>query len=626
MSTETQTPVKEAPRSEPASLFPPHPGELAELNAGLQERPDTELTYPEIHESICGTTDDSQAVEQYDGTLGVSVGFVNTHQSAVGQLQWNTNLASIYTNPGDVNGVRWCSGTLISNDLFLTAGHCFDPDGGGWNLPLQNGTVNTIPPAEIATNMHVNFNYQVDPSGNPRVEQSFPITQLVEYRLGSLDFAIVRLGGNPGQIFGTTQISDVDTVLNGMACIIGHPAGQRKRIEAGPITLLQDSTIAYNDIDTLGGNSGAGILQASDGRIVGVHTNGGCDVNHNTGVRITSIIAQSPTLQALTRLGGHGISCGGNGLYQLHKSGAIWRYTGTPCSDNSCPGWQMLDQNSATVAIAAAGNNLYQLHKGGALWRYTGTPCTGDSCPGWQKLDQNSITIAIAAGGNSLYQLHKNGSIWKYTGTPCTENSCPGWQKLDQNSATVAIAADASGTLYQLQKTGAIWKYTGIPCTGDSCPGWQKLDQNPATVAIAVGGNTLYQLHRNGFIWKYTGTPCTGDSCPGWQLLDRNPATMAIAVDGSETLYQLHQSGSIWRHTGTPCTGESCPGWQMLDSNQATTAIAADGNGNLYQVHRDGMIWRYTGTPCIGNSCPGWQKLDQNAATIQLSSGTGFIP
>jgi len=182
-----------------------------------------------------------------------------------------------------------------------------------------------------------------------------------------------------------------------------------------------------------------------------------------------------------------GISSGGNSLYQLHKTGLIWKYTDTPCSGDSCPGWQKLDNNPATVAIAAGGNNLYQLHKTGLIWKYTDTPCSGDSCPGWQKLDNNPATVAIAAGGNNLYQLHKTGLIWKYTDTPCSGDSCPGWQKLDNNPATAAIAADGSGNLYQLHKTGLIWKYTDTPCSGDSCPGWQKLDNNSATSKISSG-------------------------------------------------------------------------------------------------------------------------------------------
>jgi hypothetical protein len=308
--------------------------------------------------------------------------------------------------------------------------------------------------------------------------------------------------------------------------------------------------------------------------------------------------------------------------YQLHNSGMIWRYTGTPCAANSCPGWQMLDNNLKTRAIVA-GDQLYQLHNDGMIWRYTGTPCAGNSCPGWQLLDNNPKARAIAIAGDQLYQLHNDGMIWRYTGTPCAGKSCPGWQRLDNNPKTRAIAA-AGNQLYQLHNDGMIWRYTGKPCKGNSCPGWQRLDNNRKTRAIAAAGDRLYQLHNDGMIWRYTGTPCAGNSCPGWQMLDNNPKARAIVAAGDQ-LYQLHNTGMIWRYTGTPCAGTSCPGWQMLDNNPKAQAIAAAGD-QLYQLHNDGMIWRFTGAPCAGNSCPGWQMLDNNPRTRTLALGSGLNP
>jgi V8-like Glu-specific endopeptidase len=258
--------------------------------------------YPRILETICGVTDDSQPVEQYDGTLGVSQAFVAAHQRAACQVQWNTNLSSIYTNAGNVSGVRWGSGVMISPDLMLTAGHLFDQTGGFWNRPRVNGTTNVISPQEIATNMHVNFNFQVDAAGTLRVEDSYAITQLIEYRLGGVDFAVCRIAGSPGNTYGWDAVSTVDAAVNDDICIIGHPAGEPKRIEAGPCTNLSGNQILYNDIDTLGGNSGSGILHETSGQIVGVHTNGGCNAagtGSNFGMRITAIRAQSPTITNL---------------------------------------------------------------------------------------------------------------------------------------------------------------------------------------------------------------------------------------------------------------------------------------------------------------------------------------
>jgi len=283
-------------------LFVPH----IEALSNTAELAAADDLYAALLETICGVADDSQPVEQYDGTLGVTTAFVNAHQGPVCQVQWNANLASIYTNPGNVSGERWGSGTMISSDLFLTAGHLFDQTGGNWERPRVNGTTNVISPQEIARNMHLNFNFQVDPAGNMRTEQSFPILQLVEYRLGAVDMAVCRIDSNPGVTFGHTVVSRTDAAVPDMLCIMGHPAGQPKRIEAGPTTAIDGNLIRYNDIDTLGGNSGSGILRASDGQLVGIHTNGGCGVQSpapgsgsNFGQRIAAVIAVSPTLQAL---------------------------------------------------------------------------------------------------------------------------------------------------------------------------------------------------------------------------------------------------------------------------------------------------------------------------------------
>ena len=244
--------------------------------------------------------DDSQDVEQYDGTLGVSRAFVAARQRAVGQIQWNEDLADRYEDPGDVAGARWCSGTLIWDDLFLTAGHCFDQNPPGWVVPRIDGTSNPIPRGEISTNMHVNFNFQRDPQGNLREERSFPILGLVEDQFGGLDYAVVRVGGKPARGFGLTPVSPSDAAVADTICIIGHPLGNPKRVEAGPVTDFHDTRIGYNDIDTAGGNSGSGILFGPAGTIVGVHTNGGCDedaIGHNHGRRISALLRRSATLR-----------------------------------------------------------------------------------------------------------------------------------------------------------------------------------------------------------------------------------------------------------------------------------------------------------------------------------------
>ncbi len=257
---------------------------------------------PPVLETPCGL-DDSQDVGTYLGNLGVTREFVDTHQPAVGNIRWNGNLQQIYTtDPGTVNAKRWCSGTLISGDLFLTAGHCFSQTPNGWRVPRVNGTSEPIPRAEIASNMHVDFNYQVGPDGNDLPFTSFAVVELVEDRLGDLDYAILRLANNPGLTYGIARIAPADAPVGGTICIIGHPEGVPKRIEAGSASQYQGPSIFYDDIDTAGGSSGSGILADPDGPLAGIHTTGGCTAargGNNSGIRIGALLEASPTLRDL---------------------------------------------------------------------------------------------------------------------------------------------------------------------------------------------------------------------------------------------------------------------------------------------------------------------------------------
>lgn len=262
-----------------------------------------QLSYLRQIESICGT-EDFQDVELYDGTLGVDQDFVTSHQSPTGLLQWKDDLADRYGDgAGNVNGARWCTGTLIAENIMLTAGHCFDPsdDPFGWRTParLVDGVKVLVDAEELATDIIVNFGYQIATETNTlREPEVFPITKLMEYRIDDLDYAILELGrGSSGEYPGTSY-SYLQTDSGGISAgdiltVIQHPAGQPKKIEAGTETEISEPFIFYGDIDTLGGSSGSSVLNA-DGKIVGVHTNGGCQATSGENRSLTiRRIAQS---------------------------------------------------------------------------------------------------------------------------------------------------------------------------------------------------------------------------------------------------------------------------------------------------------------------------------------------
>ncbi len=214
--------------------------------------------------TICGSRDDSQFVNDYTGNLGPTVAFVDTNKRAVGALE-NTNTAT---------SSKFCSGTLISSDLFLTAGHCVD-----------GSTVGQF----------VAFNYERARGSTTLLTQShFRIAQVLEDARGGVDYAIIRLEGSPGNTFGTAPLRTGALSTGEAITIIGHPQGKPKMVEGGTIQSISGSRAAYGNLDTLGGNSGSGILDAN-GNVVIVHTNGGCTRTGgaNTGWTLASVAAAS---------------------------------------------------------------------------------------------------------------------------------------------------------------------------------------------------------------------------------------------------------------------------------------------------------------------------------------------
>lgn len=221
--------------------------------------------------SICGATDEMQFVNDYKGDLGQTIAYVSRFKSRVGAMTDSTTAL----------GQKFCSGTLIGPNLFLTASHCIGYDTVG---------------------QYIAFNYEKEKNRSSLLKQEFfKITKVVEDGLNGLDFAILQLEGQPGLKYGYAKTRKASLDSNHVLTIIQHPSGFPKKVEVGHYRNKLGSYMEYNDLDTEPGSSGSGVLD-KNGDLVAVHTNGGCTsatgpkASGNMGVKMTLIKAISNIL------------------------------------------------------------------------------------------------------------------------------------------------------------------------------------------------------------------------------------------------------------------------------------------------------------------------------------------
>ncbi|SNS63673.1 trypsin-like peptidase domain-containing protein [Antarctobacter heliothermus] len=189
------------------------------------------------------------------------------------------------------NGVFPCTAFLVADDLIMTNNHC---------VPgiIDNDKANATSIVGVRfvmgyTNEGVTegtTSFLVDPAP---VETSKP-----------LDYTVLRiLGDTPGRDFGTLQLASATPLDNDPYWIIGHPMGEAQRISRekcrANAPALSDGKLLHT-CDTLPGNSGSPVIDATSRQVIGLHHAGSARNSINYAIPMAQILANSAVLTAAT--------------------------------------------------------------------------------------------------------------------------------------------------------------------------------------------------------------------------------------------------------------------------------------------------------------------------------------
>lgn len=208
-----------------------------------------------------------------------------------------------------------CTGTLITRNIVLTAGHCVSPRYFADYQNVQTPMIwfgnkwRHITRSEMALLYEVEANYRLANVASEQTDQSGllalrPRARVTE-RIASAyqeatttptpDFALLRVDFeiSVGQqlSLGLNRLSYAVPKSGAPLAIIQHPDGETKQIAIGTAARATAERIYYRNISTVGGSSGAGIYGAN-GSLLGVHVEGGCATPndwHNKGLPLKNI-------------------------------------------------------------------------------------------------------------------------------------------------------------------------------------------------------------------------------------------------------------------------------------------------------------------------------------------------
>ncbi|HBE88369.1 MAG TPA: serine protease [Elusimicrobia bacterium] len=176
----------------------------------------------------------------------------------------------------------FCSGSLVGEDLVMTAGHCINKDTCattkfvfGFAVKARGGKAPAeVPAADVYTCSKVETQrlQASDTTGNPYLDELLG-------KISDQDFAIIRLDR---KVTGrkALPVNPESTLKNGDALfVIGHPVGLPLKVadDASVRDIGDGKTYFLANLDTYGGNSGSAVFNAKTNKIEGILVRGDQD-------------------------------------------------------------------------------------------------------------------------------------------------------------------------------------------------------------------------------------------------------------------------------------------------------------------------------------------------------------
>ncbi|WP_375767889.1 serine protease [Archangium gephyra] len=181
----------------------------------------------------------------------------------------------------------FCSGTLIDDDLVLTAGHC-------------------VTSATDCTNTRFVFNYYRPAAGTLQpvtTADIFSCTSIVARQQAvvngqNLDYAVLRLDRPATPRFTPAPVRMANTALmvGQNVAVIGSGSGIPFKIDSGgTVRDARSSTLDYfvATTDTFGGNSGSGVYETSGYTVAGILVRGETDYVTSGSCRVVNVCSET---------------------------------------------------------------------------------------------------------------------------------------------------------------------------------------------------------------------------------------------------------------------------------------------------------------------------------------------